>query len=150
MVDRMPAFKYGLFFGSLIFAVTEWAPQPAGAIALWTMLAVLMVSSLWITWRRLRLPWFAAGSVAALLVSLAMIPISARGLNLATIAAELPLAEVAAIWSATLFVPLSIGLESLRASPEWRAWSAATERATLWQMITFQHVPNVDRHGTRR
>jgi hypothetical protein len=42
-----------------------------------------------------------------------------------------------------LFVPLSIGLESLRNSPEWRAWSARTEHATLWQMITFRHVPNV-------
>ncbi len=145
----MAGIKYGLFLGPLMLVLGEWAPQPVGSIVLWALLTVQSVLGLWITWRRLRLPWFAAGSVAALLVSLAMIPISARGLNLATIATELPLAEVAAIWSTILFVPLSIGLESLRGSPEWREWSASTERATLWQMITFQHVPNVDRRGTR-
>jgi hypothetical protein len=46
-----------------------------------------------------------------------------------TIATELPLVVVVAIWSAVLFVPLSIGLESLRNSPEWRAWSERLERA---------------------
>lgn len=139
----MAGVKYGLFLSLLIFALDTWAPQPAGSIVLWTALSVQAVLGLWIVWRRLRLPWFSAGAIAALLVSLAMIPISARGLNLATIATEMPLLVVVAIWSAVLVVPLSIGAESLRDSPEWRAWSARVERATLWDMITFRHVPSI-------
>lgn len=139
----MAGVKYGLFLALLMFALGEWAPQPTGAIVLWTALSVQAVLGLWITWRRRRLPWFSAGAIAALLVCLAMIPVSARGLNLATIATELPLLVVVAIWSAVLFVPLSIGAKSLRDSPEWRAWSTRVERATLWEMITFRHVPNI-------
>jgi hypothetical protein len=139
----MAGVKYGLFLALLMFALGKWAPQPAGSIVLWTALSVQTVLGLWITWHRLRLPWFSAGGIAALLVCLAMIPVSARGLNLATIGTELPQLVAVAIWSAVLFVPLSIGLESLRNSPEWRAWSARMERATLWEMITFRHVPNI-------
>jgi hypothetical protein len=141
--------KFGLCFGIVMAALTRWAPQPAGSVVFWTIMGAQSVLSLWIVWRRLRLPWFTIGGVAALLTSLAMIPISARGLNLATIATELPLGLVAAVWSALLFVPLSVGLEALRDSPEWRAWAARTKGATLWEMITFRHVPNVDRRATR-
>ena len=139
----MAGVKYGLLLAFLMFALGEWAPQPAGSIAFWTALSLQAALGLWITWHRLRLPWFSAGAIAALVVCLTMIPVSARGLNLATIATELPLLLVVAIWSAVLFVPLSIGLESLRNSPEWRAWSARVERATLWEIITFRHVPNL-------
>ena len=140
----MPAAaKYGLLLALLMFALGQWAPQPAGSVVLWTALSVQAAFGLWIIWHRLRLPWLLAGSIAALLVFLVMIPISARGLNLATIAIELPLLAVVAIWSALLFVPLSLGLESLRKSPEWQAWSAHAEHATLWDMITFRHVPHI-------
>jgi hypothetical protein len=138
----MASVKYGLFLALLMFVLGTLAPQPLGSIVFWTALSVQAVLGLGITWRRLRLPWFSAGGIAALFVCLAMIPISARGLNLATIGTELPLSVVVAIWSAVMFVPLSIGLEALRDSPEWRAWSARVEHATLWQMITFQHVPD--------
>jgi hypothetical protein len=137
----MAGFKYGLFIASLMFALDEWAPQPTGSMVLWTLLAALMLRSLWVASRRLRLPWLAAGGAAGFLVSLAMIPISARGLNVASIATELPLVDVAAIWSALLFVPLCVGLESLRESPEWRAWSARTEHATFWELVTLRHAP---------
>jgi hypothetical protein len=80
--------------------------------------------------------------VAALIVSLAMIPISAAGLDLATIATGLPLPAVAAIWSTLLFIPLSIGLEARRRSPEWRAWAERANQATLWQMIALRHLPD--------
>lgn len=126
--------KCGLLLALLMLALGEWAPQPAGSIVLWTTLSVQAALGLWITWHRLRLrlPWVTAGGSAALLLCLAMIPVSARGLNLATIATELPLLVVAAIWSAMLFVPLSTGLEARRNSPEWRAWSARMEGTTLW------------------
>jgi hypothetical protein len=124
-------------------ALGQWAPQPAGSILLWTMLSVQSAAGLWIEWRRLRLPWLTAGGIAALLVSLVMIPLSARGLNLATIATALPVPAVVAIWSALLCVPLSVGLETLRASPEWRAWSAHMEHTTVWEMITYRHMPDL-------
>jgi hypothetical protein len=78
-----------------------------------------------------------------------MIPVSARGLDLATMITELPLPIPVAIWSALLFIPLAIGLESLRDSPEWRALSARSERASLWEMITFQHVPHIEPKSDR-
>lgn len=135
--------KYGLFLGLLMVALGECPPQPIRSIALWAALSLQAAVGLWITWRRFRLRWFTFGGAVAFLVSLAMIPVSARGLNLATIATELPLLVVGAIWLCVLFVPLSVGLESLRNSPEWRAWSNRVERATLWDMITFRHVPDV-------
>lgn len=134
---------YGVALAVLMFVLGRWAPQPAGSIALWSMLSAEAALSLWIMWHRLRLPWYSAGCLAALLASLAMIPVSARGLDLATMITELPLPIPVAIWSALLFIPLAIGLESLRDSPEWRALSAQTRRASLWEMITFQHVPHI-------
>ncbi len=145
----MSGFKYGLIIGTLMFLLGHWAPQPTGSIVLWSALSAHAGLGLWITWHRLRLPWFLAGGVAALLASLTMIPLSARGLDLATILTELPLPLAVAIWSAILFVPLAIGLEALRNSPEWKAWSARSERASLWEMITFQHVPHLEQRSDR-
>jgi hypothetical protein len=141
---KMPSgFTYGLFMAGVMFVLTQVAPQPAGSIAFWTALTVQAAFGGWIIWRRLRLRWFGLGAVSALCLSLVMIPISARGLNLATIATELPLWAVGAIWLGVLFVPLSVGLESWRNTPEWRAWSARGERATLWEVITLRHVPDM-------
>jgi hypothetical protein len=64
--------------------------------------------------------WFAFGGVVGLLTSVAMIFISARGLDLVTIGI-LPVPAVTAVWSGLLFVPLSLGLEAARNSEEWRA-----------------------------
>src|SRR3954451_1265612 len=86
----MAGVKYGLLLASLLFVLGTLAPQPAGSIVFWTALSVHAVFGLGITWRRLRLPSFSAGGLAALFVCLAMISISARRLNLATIATELP------------------------------------------------------------
>jgi hypothetical protein len=140
---------YGVVFAVLMFVLGRWAPQPAGSIVLWSLLSAHVAFTLWIMWYRLRLPWYSAGCVAALLASLTMIPVSARGLDLATMVTELPLPIVVAIWSAILFVPLAIGLESLRDSPEWRALSEQTKRASLWEMIRFRHVPQIDRKSDR-
>jgi hypothetical protein len=140
---------YGVAFAVLMFVLGRWAPQPAGSIVLWSMLSAQVALTLWIIWHRLRLPWYSAGGVAALLASLAMIPVSARGLDLATMVTALPLPIVVGIWSAILFVPLAIGLESLRDSPEWRALSAQTKRASLWEMITLGHVPHIDQKSGR-
>ena len=145
----MSGFKYGLVLGILIPLLGSWAPQPAGSIVLWSALSAQAGLGLWITWHRLRLPWFLAGGVAALLASLTMIPLSARGLDLGTILTGLPLPMAVAIWSAILFVPLAIGLEALRNSPEWKALSARSERASLWEMITFQHVPHMEQRSDR-
>jgi hypothetical protein len=139
----MAGATYGLFLGLLMVALGEWAPQPAGSILLWTMLSVQCAVGLRIEWQRLRLPWLTAGGIAALVVSLAMIPVSALGFNLATMIAALPLPVVVGLWSALLFVPLSIGLESLRGSAEWRAWAAHMEHATVWDMLTFRHIPHL-------
>jgi len=146
----MSGHKYGLMVVTLIFVLGSWAPQPAGSIVLWSALSAHDGLSLWITWRhRLWLPWFQAGGVAALLASLTMIPLSARGLDLGTILTELPLPMGVAIWSAILFVPLAMGLEALRDSPEWKALSARSEHASLWEVITFQHVPHIERQSDR-
>ena len=145
----MSGFKYGLVLGLLMILLGRWAPQPAGSIVLWSALSAQIGWGLWITWHRLRLPWFLAGGVAALLASLTMIPLSARGLDLGTILTELPLPVGVAIWSAILFVPLAIGLEALRNSPEWKALSARSERASLWEMMTFQHVPRIEQRSDR-
>ena len=145
----MSGFKYGLIVGTMMFMLGRWAPQPAGSIVLWSALSAYDGLSLWIFWHRLRLPWFQAGGVAALLASLTMIPLSARGLDLGTILTELPLPMGVAIWSAILFVPLSIGLEALRGSPDWKALSARSERASLWEMVTFQHVPHIEQRSDR-
>jgi|RhiMetdeSRZDD1v2_1073273.scaffolds.fasta_scaffold33417_5 hypothetical protein len=132
--------RYGLLLG-LFFGLSDRVPGLA--IVLWAALSIQEAIGLWITWRRLRLPWFLVGSVAALAVSLVMIPISARGLNLATMIDQLPLPAVVAIWLGIAWVPLSLGLEALRDSPEWRAWRARSEQASLWETITFRHVPDV-------
>jgi hypothetical protein len=145
----MSGFKYGLILGTLMILLSHSAPQPAGSIVMWSALSVQAAWGLWITWHRLRLPWFLAGGVAALLVSLTMIPLSARGLDLGTIVTESPLPMVVAIWSGLLFVPLAVGLEALRNSPEWKALSARSERASLWEMITFQHVPHMEQRSDR-
>ena len=138
--------KYGLCLALLMVALGEWAPQPAGSIVLWTLLSIQAAVGVRLIWRHLRLPWCTAGGVAALSVFVAMAVLcvsSGRGLNLATIVTVLPLSAVIVIWGAVMFVPLCLGLEALRNSPEWRAWSAHMERASLWEMVTFHHIPNL-------
>jgi hypothetical protein len=135
--------KLGFFLALVMALLFRLAPQPAGSVLFWVLLGIQTARGDWIIWRRLRLPWILAGGVSALFVSGAMIPISIRGLDLATMMVALPLAGVVVVWTALLFVPLSLGLEALRNSPEWRAWASRTERATLWEMLTFQHVPDM-------
>jgi len=141
-----PGMKYGLFGALVMLTLGEWVPQPTGSVVLWSALSLQAVLGFWIIWRRLRLPWLSVGTGAAFLVSAAMIPISARGLNLATLALALPLPLVAAIWIGVLIVPLTVGLESSRNSREWQAWSTRMTHASLWEMLTFRHIP--DLHGS--
>jgi hypothetical protein len=136
------ASRLGVFVALVMVLLCQLAPQPSGSTIFWALLTIQNVRCLLIVWHRLRLPWFAAGCVSALLGTVAMTLISARGLDLATMTTALPLTEVVLIWSALLFPVLSVGLEALRNSPEWRAWRASTERATLWEMLTLQHVPD--------
>jgi len=75
-----------------------------------------------------------------------MIGVSARGLDLVTMIPVLPTAFVGSIWLGFLLVPICLGLESLRNSREWQAWSASMGRTRVRDMLLFRHVP--DLHGS--
>lgn len=141
----MAGVQYGIVLASLMMVLGEWAPQPAGTILLWTLLSLQLAVGTWIAWRRLRLRWFSAGGMAALYAAVSMIDVSARGLTMKTMVIELPHSEIVAFWLAVACVPVSIGIESWRNAPAWRAFSARLETASLWDVLRFHHIPHAMR-----
>jgi hypothetical protein len=145
----MPASaKYGFLLGLLYAFLLDVFPRPIGSVIVWTEIAIQAAVVELIVWRRLRLRWFALGGVVGLLTSVAMIFISARGLDLVTVVGILPVPAVIAVWTGLLFVPLSLGLEAARNSEEWRAWSEQTKNASLIDMLTLRHIPDLHSRPT--
>ena len=139
--------KYGFFLAIIFIALTNWAPQPAGSIVLWSAITIETAVLERIVWKRLRLPWFAAGGVAALIACAAMVPISTRGLDMFSMSRFLPAPLFVLWWICWLLVPLTLGIEALRGSREWRAWSEHMEHVTLRDMLALRHIPNLHNHA---
>ncbi len=134
--------RYGAFLGTMMIALTRWAPQSAGSVVLWTALtAETIVLERVVVWKRLRLPWFAVGGIGAVFACAMMIPISARGFDILSVGRVSPMSLVLFWWSCWVLAPLSVGMETLRGSPEWRAWSERMEHVTLLDMLALRHIP---------
>lgn len=134
----------GLFLGLCMFAAGELAPQPWGLIAFWTLVGVQALVGGWIVWRRLRLRHVAGAGVAIIMFSAAMALYSWRGYTPKTIIAHEPWPILVLMLVAILMQPLSIWAESLVDSPGWQAWKRRMdEQPSIWEMLTFRHVPNL-------
>jgi hypothetical protein len=66
------ASRLGVFVALVMVLLCQLAPQPRGSTIFWALLTIQNVGCLLIVWHRLRLPWFAAGCVSALLGTVAM------------------------------------------------------------------------------
>lgn len=91
--------RYGAFLGTMMIALTRWAPQSAGSVVLWTALTAETIVLERVVWKRLRLPCFAVGGIGAVFACAMMIPISARVFDILSVGRVSPMSLVLFWWS---------------------------------------------------
>jgi hypothetical protein len=126
---------------ALVMAAASSAPQPWGLGAFWTSQFIYALIGEWINWRRLRLKYFVLGGVAAT-VAVGLLALQAwQGYRFDR---DTPWEIIAAFLSLVALVPFSILMESRVNSESWQAWTRRMDqRPTIWEMLTFRHVPDL-------
>jgi hypothetical protein len=137
-----PGVRYGLFLGACMF-LADHAFRPWGWAVFWTVLFVQMVVFELVVWRRLRLKYFAVGGLAGIFAAGTVSLYAWQGYQFVDIFARAPWPIVAALVGAFILTPLSIAIESRLKTDAWQAWAARTDRASLWSVLTFQHIPDL-------
>jgi heme A synthase len=147
-VFRDSGARYGLVVVVPFLSLTLVAPEPWGWTTVWVVLFLQALLGSWIVWRRLRLRYFASAGIALIMFNAAMALYSWRGYTPNMIVAREPWPILALMLVAILLVPLSIAAETLVDSPAWQAWRRRMdEQPSIWEMLTFRHVPHVRRDG---
>jgi hypothetical protein len=140
----MAGVQFGLLIVTVMFIVKTFTPQPVGSVLVWAALAVQFAWIGLVTWRRTRLPFASAGMF---LGALGMGMVAFLGGSLSD---ALSTSTVTALALVVLFVTASLCrlVESQRHPRKWREMKARFEHATISDVITGRHIPNL-RHLRR-
>ena len=133
------AAMYGMFLVVSIFVLKELAPQPAGTVVWWALLAAQGTWGASIAWRRTRLPFATTSLAVSAFSSAAVAVLAALGY-----AGFLVQGTFAAVAVATLF---ACNFAESRVHPvEWRKWRAHAERMTAWDILAGRGIPYLRHH----
>ena len=133
------AATYGMFVLFPIVILKNLAPQPAGTVAFWTLLAAQFTWLATLTWRRTGLPFATASSAIGALAVAAVAVLKARGQ-----AGFLVEGIFAGVVVGTVF---ACDFAESRVHPvEWRECRAHAERMTAWDILAGRHIPYLRHH----
>ena len=134
---------YGVLISLASVAFLDIAPQPAGAVVFWTLMAAQLIRGATLCWWRMRLAWAASSMLvgAACAGYLAVLAVSARGA--ADSGHSAIVMSVGWLTVALLFV------ESRRNPRAWQRWARWMEHQSLLDLVLARHIP-VSGHEGRR
>jgi hypothetical protein len=130
--------SYGFLFGIAFVILARVAPQPAGSIVLWLLVAIHLACGSVVCWRRTALPCATAAIAINSATSSGFAVLAALGQVYPDIAPEyLVLAGLGVLSGAVLFF-----VESRLNRDKWARWKQHAARQTLWDILTVRHIPD--------
>jgi hypothetical protein len=140
----MAGVQFGLLIVTVMLVVKTTTPQPVGSELMWAAFALQFAWIGLVTWRRTRLPFASAGMF---LSALGMAMIAFLG---GSISDALSTSMVTAVALVVLFGTATLCrlIESQRHPRKWREMKARFEQATIPDVMTGRHIPNL-RHLRR-
>jgi hypothetical protein len=134
---------YGLLLGLGFFLLARLAPQPAGSLVWWLLVAGQLAWVASITWRRTKLP-FITGAML----------IGAAGATLvfcATLSGHefpwLPIRWAVPVYGLMVAGPLCLFIESRANRGDWLLWKKHMEHKTALDILLGRHIPDLGHHG---
>ncbi len=132
---------YGILVGLGFYALARVAPQPAGSLLCWSLIAVQLVRGAAITWRRTHLP-FATTSMLSAAASASIIATATWS------GYTFPLLPIT--WSISAFGLLAVAggcmlLESSVHPREWSQWKTFMDGKSVWDIALGRHIPELPR-----
>jgi hypothetical protein len=130
---------YGLFIAAVILLVEKFTPQPLGSAILWVAFAVQLAWAALLTWRRTGLPF---ASAAMLISAAGMMMFAVLGVSVRVVP-SMSTGAAMALGALIVTGPLCLLAESRVHPKEWAEWKGHMEQATLWEMLTGRHIPDL-------
>jgi len=139
----MASMQYGALLGVVIVVLTKLAPQPAGAIILWSLFCIQLAWGALICWRRTGLPFATAAMINGSVMSAGLVVLALIGQPFPNLAQ----ASWVLFGCGAAVGPLFLLIES-RVNPEkWRDWKRHMETKTVWHILTGRHIPDLRKSG---
>jgi len=130
---------YGFFWGLGAVFLTRIAPQPAGSVIWWGVLAVQLTWGATRCWRRTGLPFASAAMAIGAAGSALLAVLATQG----RVFPNLPLQWWVPIGVLLISAPLCLGVESVVHREQWERWRAYMEHMTAWDIIAGRHFPRL-------
>jgi hypothetical protein len=134
---------YGVLLGLGFFLLTRLAPQPAGSLAWWLLVAVQLSWAASITWRRTKLPFatgaMLAGAAGATLIFCAIL--SGHEFH------RLPIRWAVPVYGLMVAIPLCLLIESRAHHANWLLWKKHMEHKTALDILLGRHIPDLGHYG---
>jgi hypothetical protein len=130
---------YGLFLGILFFGVDKFAPQPGGAIVLWTVFGAQLAWGARICWRRTGLPFATAAMLTGATISASLVLLAAMGHPFPNLE---PSSWVFYGAGAALGV-VFLFIESRVNRAKWQAWARHIRTTSARDVFTARHIPRL-------
>lgn len=130
--------RYGLCLGLATGVLLGFAPQPLGAVLLWSAFAVQLAVGGALVWGRMRLPYATAAMLLDACGSALLAYWYAQGYDLFSlpVAGAVLLAVIFALSLVTLLI-----LEP-RANPQkWQTWGAFMQEKSVLDVLLGRHIP---------
>jgi hypothetical protein len=132
---------YGVLLAAAFFALTRLAPQPAGSLVLWLLLAGQLSRGAAITWRRTRLPF----AMAAMLTGAGAFAILAVATVLGHVFPLLPVGWAVAVYGLIVAGAVCLLIESRVHRRKWSQWKSFMEHKSAWDILLGRHIPDLER-----
>jgi hypothetical protein len=139
----MASVWYGAIFG-ISFFISRKAPQPAGSIVFWSLMAAHQAWIASIFWRRAALPFATAAYVTGTVVSICFATLAALGRPYPNWTLE------SWVWfgAITALVVFLLRFESRVNRAKWQRLQQSADQAGLWDILTGRHVPDLRRESS--
>lgn len=134
---------YGALLGAVMFVLTTFAPQPSGAIIVWSLICVQLTWSALTCWRRTGLPFATAAMINGAVVSAGVVAVAFMGQPFPNLAP----ASWVFFGGGAAIGPVFLLIESRVNEPKWQEWRRQAEHQTLWHILTGRHIPELRKHG---
>lgn len=134
----MNGFRYGLVLGLVMAVLIIVAPQPAGSVVAFTLIAAQAAVGAVVLWRRTGLKYATASLITGAAGAALLAYLAASGAEMLSLSAGPIAALVLLVAGIVLF-----GIEA-RVNPEkWQAWRDCLAGKSVADMLLGRHIPHL-------